>query len=112
MVSRSISQLSNCVGVSSRCNVDYCGQVHSLMKRGMTLGGARVASVLLSTSFPARAQSQGFAIDRFDPSERGSDWFVLESLDLRGHVRPAAGLVMEYAYRPLVIYNQDGSVRA
>jgi outer membrane protein OmpA-like peptidoglycan-associated protein len=82
------------------------------MKRRTTLGGALAASLLLSTAVPASAQSQGFAINRFDPSERGSDWFVLESLDLRGNLRPAAGIVTEYAYRPLVIYNGDGSVRA
>ncbi len=57
-------------------------------------------------------QATGFGINRFEPSERGSDWFVLESLDLRGHGRPAIGLVAEYQYRPLVIYNGDGSVRS
>ncbi|MEY4583003.1 MAG: hypothetical protein RL701_7706 [Pseudomonadota bacterium] len=49
------------------------------------------------------AQTQGFAIDRFDPSERGSDWFVGDSLDLRGHARPAVGLVLDYANKPLVV---------
>lgn len=57
-------------------------------------------------------QATGFGVSRFDPSERGSEWFVLESLDLRGHVRPALGIVGEYQYRPLVIYNGDGSVRS
>jgi OmpA-OmpF porin, OOP family len=52
----------------------------------------------------ARAQTQGFAVDQFDPSERGSDWFSVESLDLRGQLRPAIGVVMDGAYRPLVIY--------
>ncbi len=60
---------------------------------------------------PARAQSTGFAVDRFDPAERGSEWFTNESLDLRGNLRPTAGLVLEYAYRPLVLYNPDGSLR-
>jgi outer membrane protein OmpA-like peptidoglycan-associated protein len=62
-------------------------------------------------SSPAGAQTaqRGFALDRFDPSERGSQWFVLESLDLRGHVRPALGLVLDYAYKPLVAYDANGS---
>lgn len=60
----------------------------------------------------AAAQTAGFAVDRFDPSERGSDWFALESLDLRGRVRPAIGVVGDYAYRPLAIYNADGTVRS
>ena len=46
------------------------------------------------------------------PSERGSDWFALDSLDLRGNLRPAIGIVGDYAYRPLAIYNSDGTVRA
>ena len=62
---------------------------------------------------PAHAQTaNGFALDRFNPSERGSDWFVLDSLDLRGHLRPAFGVVGEYGYRPLVLYNVDGSSRS
>lgn len=59
----------------------------------------------------ASAQTAGFAVNRFEPSERGSDWFALESLDLRGHLRPAVGLVGDLARRPLAIYNDDGSVR-
>jgi outer membrane protein OmpA-like peptidoglycan-associated protein len=68
--------------------------------------------LLWASARPAAAQTPGFAIDRFDPAERGSDWLALESLDLRGHVRPAAGLVAEYAYRPLAVYNADGSLRS
>lgn len=67
-----------------------------------------------ATLAPRSAQAQtanGFALDRFNPSERGSDWFVLDSLDLRGSYRPAVGLVGDYGYRPLVLYNADGSVR-
>jgi OOP family OmpA-OmpF porin len=65
----------------------------------------------LGVNAPARAQSTtGFAVDRFDPSERGSDWFTVESLDLRGHARPALGLVLDYAYRPLAFYDQNGNV--
>jgi outer membrane protein OmpA-like peptidoglycan-associated protein len=71
-----------------------------------------VLGFALSVPLAARAQSTGFAVDRFDPSERGSEWFANESLDLRGHWRPAAGVILDYAYRPLVLYNQDGSVRA
>ena len=57
---------------------------------------------------PAAAQNGGFAIDRFEPSERGSEWFALDSLDLRGHARPALGLVADYGYKPLVIYDGNG----
>lgn len=71
-----------------------------------------VVGILGTTARVAGAQTPGFAIDRFDPAERGSDWLVLESLDLRGHLRPAAGLLAEYSYRPLAVYNGDGSLRS
>ncbi len=70
------------------------------------------AVALLSSclSFVAHAQSpvSGFAIDRFEPSERGSEWFTLDSLDLRGKVRGAAGVIADYGYKPLVFYDANG----
>ncbi len=76
--------------------------------------GASAALVLLGVSVAtvANAQATGFALDAFAPSERGSEWFALESLDLRGHLRPAVGAVVDYAYRPLVVYAPDGTVGA
>ena len=58
------------------------------------------------------AQSEGFSINRFDVSERGSDWFVGESLDMRGHGRGALGLVGDYANKPLVFYDLNGNEQA
>jgi outer membrane protein OmpA-like peptidoglycan-associated protein len=59
-------------------------------------------------SVQASAQTAGFALDRFDPAERGSDWFGQESLDLRGHLRPAVGATLEWAHDPLVFYDARG----
>jgi len=74
------------------------------------LTSAALALGLLLFEGTASAQAQkGFVLDRFDPSERGSEWFVLDSLDLRGHVRPAAGVVGSWAYNPLVVYDRDGN---
>lgn len=56
----------------------------------------------------AAAQSAGYAVNRFEPSERGSDWFVGESLDLRGRARPLAGIVMDWAYNPVVLHPANG----
>jgi OmpA-OmpF porin, OOP family len=56
----------------------------------------------------ARAQSAGFAINRFDPAERGSDWFAADSLDLRGHGRLMLGATGDFSEKPLVLYNRDG----
>lgn len=64
----------------------------------------------------AFAQTEGFSINRFDVSERGSDWFVGDSLDLRTRygeaVRPSVGFVLDYANKPLVLYSDEGVERA
>jgi OmpA-OmpF porin, OOP family len=58
------------------------------------------------------AQTQGIAVNSFDVAERGSDWFVGDSLDLRGSARPAIGFVLDYAHKPLVLYDEQGKERA
>lgn len=65
--------------------------------------------LILAITTTATAQ-EGFALDRFSPAERGSDWHANDSLDLRGHLRPAAGLVLDYARQPLVAYDAEGDV--
>jgi outer membrane protein OmpA-like peptidoglycan-associated protein len=67
----------------------------------LSCGGA----LLFATATATAQQAEGFALNRFEPSERGSDWFVLESWDLRGHVRPALGLVIDYGNKPLMLYS-------
>jgi OmpA-OmpF porin, OOP family len=66
---------------------------------------------LLAIPSPLRAQQAGFALDRFEPSERGSEWFAHDTLDLRGKLRPAIGVVGSWAYKPLVVYAPDGDER-
>lgn len=60
----------------------------------------------------AQPKADGFALNRYEPSDRGSDWFANESLDLRGHLRGAAGLVLDYGYKPLVLYEENGDERS
>ncbi len=60
----------------------------------------------------AQPRADGFALNRFEPAERPSEWFALESLDLRGHKRFAAGMVIDYANRPLVLYLPEGGTDA
>jgi hypothetical protein len=60
----------------------------------------------------AAAQSRtGFAVDRFEPAERGSQFFVIDNLDMRGDARPAIGAILDYGYKPLLVQNLDGSER-
>lgn len=65
--------------------------------------------VLFTLQGRAHAQEVGFALNRFDPAEHGSNWFAGESLDLRGSVRPSLGLTLDWAYKPLVIYDANGN---
>ncbi len=75
--------------------------------RRFLLGSLAVG--LLLSSNTATAQNSGFALDRFEPSERGSEWFAQDTLDLRGSFRPAVGVVGSWGYKPLVTYRADGS---
>jgi outer membrane protein OmpA-like peptidoglycan-associated protein len=60
-----------------------------------------IAAALLAT--PRDAAAQGFSLNRFEPAERGSNWFVLDHLDLDGHLRPAVGATFDYQYQPLAL---------
>lgn len=71
-----------------------------------------VSALVLSVAPKASAQVTGFAINRYEPSERGSQFFVVDNLDLRGHGRPALGAVFDYGYKPLVVYDLDGHERS
>jgi OmpA-OmpF porin, OOP family len=82
-----------------------------------TSRGALVALLLVTASFvvrprPAAAQevAPGFTANRFEPSDRGSDWFSSESLDLRGTLRPAIGIVGDYEKGALHSYAPNGDI--
>jgi OmpA-OmpF porin, OOP family len=79
-------------------------RIFRLAPTALVLGSLVLASTAQAQSL---TQQKGFALDRFDPSDRGSEWFVLDSLDLRGHLRPAAGVVTSWAYKPLVAYDAN-----
>jgi OmpA-OmpF porin, OOP family len=81
------------------------------MKIARALASLGVVFALLLSAPRAEAQNEGFAVNRFEPSERGSHWFALESLDFRGKVRPAIGIVGDYQHRPLAIYDRNGDLR-
>jgi OOP family OmpA-OmpF porin len=76
-----------------------------------TGAGAAIAAAFLFAAAPARAQSsttvEGFSLNRFEPNGGGSDWFSLESIDFRGTGRPSLGVIADYAYKPLVLYNRN-----
>jgi OmpA-OmpF porin, OOP family len=66
----------------------------------LTVGGARTAHAQVG---------DGFSANRFEPAERGSDWFSADSLNISGQFRPTIGVTGDYAHRSLVLYTQDGA---
>lgn len=89
------------------------GAVLLLRRRGRaTAGAALVAALwtlLQSNAAVAQETTPGFALNRYNPAERGSDWFAAESLDLRGHGRTGVGLVFDWAQKPLVSSDTRGN---
>jgi len=67
-----------------------------------------VFAAVATMSGLAAAQETGFALNRFDPSDRGSDWFSTDSLDLRGSNRLGVGVVGDWSHKPLVWYDANG----
>ncbi|HEY4183698.1 MAG TPA: Ig-like domain-containing protein [Polyangia bacterium] len=66
---------------------------------------------VLGAGGEARAQTKGLALDRLALSAPTSDWFVLDGLDLRGHLRLGVGLTETWADRPLVLWRTSGGVQ-
>jgi outer membrane protein OmpA-like peptidoglycan-associated protein len=80
---------------------------HRTLLVALLIGLANASVALAQTT-----ETQGISISSFDVAERGSDWFVGDSLDLRGSPRPAIGVVMDYAHKPLVLYDEQGKETA
>src|ERR1700733_11332425 len=81
----------------------------AIVLASLLLCAAAETSAHAQTATAAPVPVNGFQADRFNPSERGSEWFALDTLDLRGSIRPAVGIVAEYADHPFVLKNADGS---
>jgi OmpA-OmpF porin, OOP family len=71
--------------------------------------GAIAISLGSASSAGAQTVARGFALDRYQPSEHGSEWFVTDSLDMRGNGRLALGTVIDWAHKPLSIYDSNGN---
>lgn len=78
------------------------------VNKQLTRGFSVLLAACCVTGLGQAQTAAGFAIDRYQPSERGSDWFVTDSLDFRGSGRLALGVVGDWAHRPLVIYKANG----
>lgn len=57
----------------------------------------------------ARAQStEGFALNRYEPTPAGDRFFAIPGADPAGHALFRAWLVGDYGYQPLVLYEANG----
>ena len=82
----------------------------SFSSRAPLLFACALTGVVATASGEARAQTaNGFALNRFEPSEAGSEWFSNDTLDVRGTFRPALRILGDYGYKPYVLLNPDGS---
>jgi OOP family OmpA-OmpF porin len=71
--------------------------------------------MVLSASRSAEAQTaalQPFSLDRFDPAPAGDRFFGVPGADPGGETTLRAMLLADYAYRPLVLYRNDGDESA
>ncbi len=77
-----------------------------------SLRSVRSALVLLGAVLAvspfASADDEGFSVNRFEPAERGGDWFGQDSLNIAGNGRFAFGFTGDWAHKPLVVYDEDG----
>jgi OmpA-OmpF porin, OOP family len=73
----------------------------------LLVGGACLAYAPVA----AAQTEQRFSLDQFDPAPAGDRFFGVQGGDPGGHVNPRVMLLGEYAYRPLVLYRNDGDDR-
>ncbi len=66
-----------------------------------------IAAAIASPSMARAQEAKGFALDRFEPSGGGSDWFSLESVDFYGHGHGTLGVWGDWAWKPLVLYDAN-----
>ncbi len=76
-----------------------------------TLAMSALGVIAMEGAAAAQARD-GFLVNRFEPGERGSDWFTLDSLDIRGQGRPALGTTVQYNYAGLVTRDANGDATA
>jgi OOP family OmpA-OmpF porin len=83
------------------------------VQRDQTRRRAVGAAIVLAAALAGRAahaqQITGFAQDRFEPAGASSWWMYFESLDYDGHLRPAFAGVLDWAWKPLVLYDPAGN---
>jgi OmpA-OmpF porin, OOP family len=76
----------------------------------LSAAGITVAIVAAASFASAQTRLDGFAVNTLEPSERGGDWFALETLDYSTPLVPTFGIVGDLAHKPLVFHQDDEEV--
>jgi OmpA-OmpF porin, OOP family len=87
----------------------HYGNAACRLARGAAVAAGLLA--LLGAPDAAAQTQQAFALDQFNPAPAGDRFFGTQGGDPGGHVSPRFMLLGEYAYRPLVLYEQNGDDR-
>jgi hypothetical protein len=73
--------------------------------------GITTASITLLAGAASAQTGDGFSLDRFQPSPAGDRFFGVQGDDPGGHGHLRLMLLGDYAWRPLVMYANDGADR-
>ena len=84
----------------------------TLNQGGICAGALAVVLCFSAMALGQTAAIPDVALNRYEPAERGSEWFANESLDFRGDFRPAFGAIGDYGHAPYTILNPDGTKNA
>lgn len=78
------------------------------MIRGALLIASAIALVCVVRTAHADVPRSGINVEGAPTAERGSDWYVSDSLDFRGALRPAVGLLGDWSYGALTLRDARG----
>src|SRR5262245_19380097 len=73
----------------------------------MIAAASALAAFLAQASASAQTQ-ETFSLNQFNPAPAGDRFFGVQGGDLGGHVNPRVMVLGNDAYRPLVLYSDDG----
>lgn len=81
------------------------------MTKARTKHLAALSTLILTTALASHAFATDLALDRFQPAPAGDRFFGVQGGDPGGELAPRLMLLGDYAYRPLVLYKDNGDTK-